>query len=233
MSATSRRTRRQGLDFKFDRAYLSAMVLLRSKGRTVGFIEPCLPSPAKAPPSGPGWIHEIKHDGFRIMARRDGAGVRLITRKGNDLTRRFPFIAMAVAALPVPSCLIDGEAIVSDDDGLAIFDQIRGHGTLASATLCAFDLLQVDGRDLRREPLEARKRALAKLLRGAHSSLVINTYYEADGAIVFREACRIGCEGIVSKRLGSPYRSGRTMNWIKVKNPKAPAVKREAEEDWR
>jgi ATP-dependent DNA ligase len=69
----------------------------------------------------------------------------------NDLTRRFPFIAMAVAALPVPSCLIDGEAIVSDDDGLAIFDRIRGHGALADATLCAFDLLQVDGRDLRRE----------------------------------------------------------------------------------
>ena len=208
------------------------MVLLRErKSRLVGFIEPCLPSPAKAPPSGPDWIHEIKHDGFRIMARRDAAGVRLITRKGNDLTRRFPFIAMAVAALPVPSCLIDGEAIVSDDDGLAIFDRIRGHGTLASATLCAFDLLQVDRRDLRREPLEARKRALAKLLPSAHS--VINNYYEAEGAIVFREACRLGCEGIVSKRLGSPYRSGRTAHWIKVKNPKAPAVKREAEEEWR
>ena len=75
---------------------------------------------------------------------------------------------MAVAALPVASCLIDGEAIVSDDNGLAIFDRIRGHGTLASATLCAFDLLQVDGRDLRREPLEARKLALAKLLRRSH-----------------------------------------------------------------
>ena len=208
-------------------------MLRQRKSRLVGFIEPCLPSPAKVPPSGPDWIHEIKHDGFRIMARRDAAGVRLITRKGNDLTRRFPFIAMAVAALPVASCLIDGEAIVSDDNGLAIFDRIRGQGTLASGTLCAFDLLQVDGQDLRREPLEARKGALAKLLRGANSSLVINTYYEADGAIVFREACRLGCEGIVSKRLGSPYRSGRTMNWIKVKNPNAPAVKREAEEDWR
>jgi ATP-dependent DNA ligase len=97
--------------------YLPGMVLLRERNRRlVGFIEPCLPSAAKAPPSGPDWIHEIKHDGFRIMARRDAAGVRLITRKGNDLTRRFPFIAMAVAALPVPSCLIDGEAIVSDDD---------------------------------------------------------------------------------------------------------------------
>jgi bifunctional non-homologous end joining protein LigD len=208
------------------------MVLLRHKSLE-GFIEPCLPSPAKVPPSGPDWIHEIKHDGFRIMARRDAAGVRLITRKGNDLTRRFPFIAMAVAALPVASCLIDGEAIVSDDNGLAIFDRIRGHATLASATLCAFDLLQVDGRDLRREPLEARKRALSKLLRRSHSSVVVNEHFAGDGAIVFREACRLGCEGIVSKRLGSSYRSGRTMNWIKVKNPNAPAVKREAEEDWR
>jgi ATP-dependent DNA ligase len=155
----------RGLDSKFDRAYLFAMDLSRErKSRLVGFIEPCLPSPAKVPPSGPHWIHEIKHDGFRIMARRDAAGVRLRTRKGNDLTRRFPFIAMAVAALPVPSCLIDGEAIVSGHDGLAIFDRIRRHGTLASATLCAFDLLQVDGWDLRREPLEARKRALAKPL---------------------------------------------------------------------
>jgi bifunctional non-homologous end joining protein LigD len=206
------------------------MDLLRErKSRLVGFIEPCLPFPAKVPPSGPDWIHEIKHDGFRIMARRDAAGVRLITRKGNDLTRRFPFIAMAVAALPVPSCLIDGEAIVSDDDGVAIFNRIRGHGTLPSAIHCAFDLLEVDGRDLRREPLETRKQALAKLLRGAHSSLVINNYYEAEGAIVVREACRLGCEGIVSKRLGSPYRSGRTRHWSKVKNPKAPAVKREAE----
>jgi len=83
---------------------------------------------------------------------------------------------------------------------------------LAGATLCAFDLLQVDGRDLRREPLEARRRALAKLLRRSHSSLVVNEHFEGDGAIVFREACRLGCEGIVSKRLGSPYRSGRTIS---------------------
>jgi bifunctional non-homologous end joining protein LigD len=136
-------------------------------------------------------------------------------------------------ALPVPSCLIDGEAIVSDEDGLAVFDRIRGHGTLAGAMLCAFDLLQVDGQDLRREPLEARKRALSKLLRRSHSSLVVNEHFEGDGATVFREACRLGCEGIVSKRLGSPYRSGRTQHWIKVKNPQAPAVRREAKEEWR
>jgi ATP-dependent DNA ligase len=85
----------------------------------LGIIEPCLPSPAKAPPSGPGWIHEIKHDGFRIMARRDGAGIRLITRNGNDFTNRFPIIVAAVTALSARSFLIDGEAIVTNGDGLA------------------------------------------------------------------------------------------------------------------
>ncbi len=88
--------------------------------RTAGFVEPCLPSPAKRPPAGPNWIHEIKHDGFRIMARRDGAGVRLITRNGNDFTARFPLAAAAVAALPGHSFVIDGEAIVTDESGLAV-----------------------------------------------------------------------------------------------------------------
>src|SRR5262252_6700645 len=125
------------------------------RGRTrpgLGIIEPCLPSPAKAPPSGPDWIHEIKHDGFRILARRDASGVRLITRAGNDFSSRFPFIAMAVAKLPVRSCLIDGEAIVCDENGLADFELIRGHGSKASAVFCVFDLLELDGKDLRREP---------------------------------------------------------------------------------
>jgi bifunctional non-homologous end joining protein LigD len=198
----------------------------------LGMIEPCLPSPAKAPPTGPGWLHEIKHDGFRILARRDSAGVRLITRAGNDFSSRFPFIAMAVNKLPVRSCLIDGEAIVCDENGLAVFELIRRHGALASAVLCAFDLLELDSIDLRRHPIELRKRALAKLLKGSHLSLVLNDHFEQDGAIVYREACKLGCEGIVSKRLGSFYLSGRSPHWVKVKNPNAPAVKREAEEDW-
>ena len=88
-------------------------------------IEPCLPSLAKTPPTGPDWIHEIKHDGFRVMARRDGKKVRLISRKGKDLTYRFPLAVQAVAALPVHSCLIDGEAIVCDGKGLAVFQFIR------------------------------------------------------------------------------------------------------------
>ena len=198
----------------------------------LGIIEPCLPSSAKAPPSGPDWLHEIKHDGFRILARRGPAGVRLITRNGNDFSDRFPFIAMAVSKLPVRSCLIDGEAIVCDENGLAVFELIRRRGALASAVHCAFDLLELDGKDLLRQPIEERKRLLAQLLKGSRLSIVLNEHFEEDGAIVFREACRLGCEGIVSKRLGSPYRSGRSPHWVKVKNPKAPAVKREAEEDW-
>jgi len=207
------------------------MVLLRERTRPgLGIIEPCLPSSAKAPPSGPGWIHEIKHDGFRILARKDSAGVRLITRAGNDFSSRFPLIATAVSKLPVRSCLIDGEAIVCDENGLAVFDLVRRYGTIANAEHCAFDLLELDGRNLRGEPIEKRKELLAELLSGPQLSLDFNECFDEDGAIVFREACRLGCEGIVSKRLGSTYRSGRSPHWIKVKNPNAPAVKRE--EDW-
>ena len=168
------------------------------------------------------------------MARHDTAGVRLITRHRNDFTDRFPFIATAVKALPARSCVIDGEAIVCDENGLAVFELIRGHGSKTSAVLCAFDLLELDGRDLRRRPIEERKDLLAKLLHDSDSDLgiVLNKHYEEDGETIFREACRLGCEGIVSKRLGSTYRRGRSPLWLKVKNPNAPAVKREAEEDW-
>jgi bifunctional non-homologous end joining protein LigD len=209
--------------------------MLRERERTrpgLGMIDPCLPSPAKAPLSGSGWIHEIKHDGFRILARRGPAGVRLITRNANDFTHRFPFIETAVKSLPVRSCLIDGEACVCDDSGLAVFELIRGHRAQPSAVLCAFDLLEVNGHDLRREPIEKRKALLALLLKGSHPSLLLNEYFEEDGEIVFREACKLGCEGIVSKRLGSLYHPGRSPHWVNVDNPKAPAAKRENEEDW-
>jgi ATP-dependent DNA ligase len=206
---------------------------LRERTRPgLGIIEPCLPSPAKAPPSGPGWLHEIKHDGFRILARRDTAGVRLITRNGNDFTNRFPIIVAAVAALTARSFLIDGEAIVTNGDGLAVFDLIRHKRHGDAAVLCAFDLIELDGEDLRRSSIEYRKRKLAKLVRRPQLGIVLNEHYERDGDIIFQHACKLGCEGIVSKRVGSLYRSGRSSHWVKVKNPKAPAVKREAEEDW-
>jgi bifunctional non-homologous end joining protein LigD len=98
--------------------------------------------------------------------------------------------------------------------------------------LCAFDLLELDGEDLRHTPIEERKRILARLLSHPHGGIAFNEHYAGDGAIIFKHACALGCEGIVSKRLGSSYRSGRTDCWIKVKNPEAPAVRREAEEDW-
>jgi bifunctional non-homologous end joining protein LigD len=167
------------------------------------------------------------------LARRDSAGARLITRAGNDFSERFPFIVMAVGRLPVRSCLIDGEAIVCDENGLSTFALLRGYRSIASAVLCAFDLLELNGADLRRKPIEYRKTELSRILHGTPGSgLVLNQHYDVEGEIVFREACKLGCEGIVSKRLGSPYRSGRSPHWVKVKNPKAPAVKREAEEDW-
>jgi ATP-dependent DNA ligase len=139
------------------------MLRMRSRPSLGIVIEPCLPSPAKVPPSGPGWIHEIKHDGMRIMARRDRAGVRLITRHGNDFTSRFPFMVAAISALPARSFLIDGEAIVTNGDGLAVFNLIRHKRHGEAAVLCAFDLIELDGEDLRRSSIEYRKRKLAKL----------------------------------------------------------------------
>jgi bifunctional non-homologous end joining protein LigD len=166
------------------------------------------------------------------LARRDGAGVRLITRHGNDFTARFPLAVAAVSALPSRSFLIDGEAIVTNGDGLAVFDLIRRAPHGDKAVLCVFDLIELDGQDLRRLPVEQRKTKLARLVRDPHPGVVLNEHYDGDGAIIFREACKLGCEGIGSKRLGSLYRSGRSPHWLKIKNPAAPAVSREAEEDW-
>jgi bifunctional non-homologous end joining protein LigD len=198
-----------------------------------GFVEPCLPSPIKSPPSGPGWIHEIKHDGFRIMARRDARGVRLITRQGNDFTKRFPAAVKTLEALKARSCLIDGEVIVTDASGLAVFDHLRRTNGHEVAVLCAFDLIELDGEDLRLMPIEDRKTALHKLLKRATAGIIYNETFDGDGIVIYRQACKLGCEGIVSKRLGSPYQSGRSSHWFKIKNPESPAVRREAEIEWR
>ncbi|MGB6468668.1 MAG: ATP-dependent DNA ligase, partial [Xanthobacteraceae bacterium] len=165
------------------------MLRMRSRSLTT-FVEPCLPSPAKRPPAGSNWIHEIKHDGFRIMARRDSAGVRLLTRNGHDFTGRFPLAAAAVTALPGRSFLIDGEAIVTNGKGLAVFELIRRSRHGDDAVLCAFDLIELEGEDLRRKPIEDRKRKLAKLVRTPHPGIVLNEHYEGDGEIVFQHACR-------------------------------------------
>jgi hypothetical protein len=133
-------------------------------------VEPCLPRSARKPPAGPGWIHEIKHDGFRIIAVRDGARVRLLTRKGIDLARRFAQIAAAVAVLPVRSCIIDGEAIAWDANGLAVFELLRYRRRDHAVALCAFDLLELEGYDTAGRPLKNAGRAgeVARWSTGRH-----------------------------------------------------------------
>jgi bifunctional non-homologous end joining protein LigD len=171
--------------------------------------------------------------GFRIIARRDAAGVCLVTRNGYNFADRFPFIVEAIAALPARSCVVDGEAIAVDENGLSVFDLIRYRKHDHTVTLCAFDLLELYGEDLRRTPIEVRKATLKGLLRRTPAGLAFNRHFGAAGDIVYRHACKLGCEGIISKRLGSSYRAGRVDHWLKIKNPDAPAVKREAEEEWR
>jgi bifunctional non-homologous end joining protein LigD len=205
--------------------------LERRAKRSVTF-EPCLPRSAKKPPSGAGWLHEIKHDGFRIIAQKDGDSVRLVTRNGYDFTDRYPLVVDAIRSLPAKSCIVDGEGIVVDQAGLSVFDLIRYRRHDHAATICAFDLIEVDGTDLLRSPIEQRKDRLAALLRQRHPGIALNETYRGDGAVIYQNACALGCEGIVSKRLGSAYRMGRTDAWIKIKNPAAPAVQRERETDW-
>jgi bifunctional non-homologous end joining protein LigD len=168
------------------------------------------------------------------MARRDGAGVRLITKNGHDWAERYPAVAMAVHMLArCTSCVIDGEVVMCREDGLAVFDLLRsGPQRKPDAFLYAFDLLELNGQDLRREPIEVRKAALADLLRSPGYGLRLSEHIEAEGDIIYQHACQLGCEGIVSKRKGSRYVSGRSPHWLKSKNPASEAVRREAEEEW-
>jgi bifunctional non-homologous end joining protein LigD len=169
----------------------------------------------------------------RVIARKEGKRVRLYSRPGNDLTYRFPLIVEVLANLRSRSCIIDGEAVSCGPDGVACFDRIRYRRHDSDVFMWAFDLIELNGDDLRREQLEHRKGALARLLARAGPDLRFNEHLvEEDGPLVFHHACKLGLEGIVSKRRDSHYSSGRSRHWIKSKNPNAPAVKREAEEDW-
>ena len=179
------------------------------------------------------WLHEIKHDGFRVIARKTDGRVRLYSRPGNDLTYRFPLIVEAIGRLRARSCIIDGETVACRDDGMADFNRIRYRQYDAEVFLYAFDLIELNGDDLRANPLQVRKATLASVIGRAGSGLRFNKHMDGeDGPFVFQHACKLGLEGIVSKRRDSGYRSGRSPDWIKSKHPNAPAVKREAEEDW-
>ena len=208
--------------------------LPRPKGRDTRAIvtEYCLPTGAPCAPSGTEWLHEIKHDGIRVIARKQDQRIKLYSRPGNDLTPRFPLIVERLGGLRARSCILDGEAVACGEDGIALFERIRYRRHDASVFMYAFDLIELNGDDLRREPLEVRKAALERVLERAGSGVRFNEHLEAEGPLVFEHACRLGLEGIVSKRKGSRYQSGRSRDWLKAKNPEAPAVTRLAEEDW-
>jgi ATP-dependent DNA ligase len=196
-----------------------------------GFVVPAQPVKCDAPPTGTDWVHEIKHDGYRMLVRRDGDSVRLYSRKAIDWTDRLPAIAAGAMLLKAKSFTIDGEAVVIGPDGLTDFEALRRRGAGDVAVLYAFDLIALDGDDLRSLPIETRKATLASLLRKP-GALRLSEHIAADGPQVFAHACRLGAEGIVSKRLGSRYRSGPCQAWVKVKNPAAIAVQRERSESW-
>src|SRR5260370_29975593 len=144
------------------------------------FIAPCLPTKTDKLPSGGLWLHEIKHDGFRVIARKDGDRVRLYSRPGNDMTRRFPLIAEALTGLRSRSCIIDGEAVACDDTGLASFERIRYRQHDGDVFLYAFDLIELHRDDLRRDPLQVRKGTLASILAKASPGLRFNEHLEHD-----------------------------------------------------
>jgi bifunctional non-homologous end joining protein LigD len=167
-----------------------------------------------------------------MLVRRGGERVRIFSRRGHNWTARLPAIAAGAARLKAKSFTIDGEAVVIGADGLSRFDELRRAAGARTAFLCAFDLLEHDGEDLRERPLLARRDALARLLRHSQGGIVFNEHIAEEGPVVFAHACTLGAEGIVSKRLDSPYRSGPCSTWIKVRNPASIAVQRERSENW-
>ncbi|HEY2137835.1 MAG TPA: DNA ligase D, partial [Xanthobacteraceae bacterium] len=186
------------------------------------FIAPSLATLRAQAPDGPGWVHEVKFDGYRIQARLDHGKVRLLTRKGLDWAARFPNVAKAVAQLPATTALIDGEIVVDDEAGISSFSALQAAlkaGERERFVYYVFDLLHLDGHDLTGLPLIERKHRLADLLGRAKQTgpIKLSEHFETDGSQVHRQACQMALEGIVSKRMDAPYRSGRAESFIKSK----------------
>lgn len=197
-----------------------------------GYFEPCLPSPSKVVPQGPLWVQEIKHDGYRLIVRRTGDRVRLLTRRGYDWTKRFPRAVDALTRLKASSITLDGEAVVCGADGVSDFYRLHSQGCDELVFLYAFDLLELNGEDYRTEPLQNRKAKLENLLSRCIDGIMFNEHVSSEGALIFKHACKLGLKGIVSKRIDMPYRSGRTKSWVKVKNPHSPAMLRIEDGTW-
>ena len=186
------------------------------------FLEPSLASPCEKPPSGPKWIHEIKYDGYRMQARIDGRTIRLLTRKKLDWTERFRSIADALQALGLGSALIDGEIVVEDASGISSFNNLQADlkaGRLDRFRYFVFDILYCEGFDLTKAVLKDRKELLQQLLAGlpAGSPIRFSEHLDVDGPTMLEHSCRLGLEGIISKRVDLPYRSGRGDHWLKSK----------------
>ncbi|HET9105606.1 MAG TPA: DNA ligase D [Steroidobacteraceae bacterium] len=186
------------------------------------FIEPALCRLLPRPPEQPGWAHEIKLDGYRLQLRVEGGRAVLLTRKGLDWTERFASIARAAEALP--DCILDGEAVALNPQGVSDFSALQGalaEGRESALILFAFDLMFLEGRDLRPLPLSRRKEELAQLLgslpAASRTRLRYLDHFDSAGAAVLESACRLSLEGVVSKRLDARYESGRTGSWTKSK----------------
>jgi len=200
-----------------------------SRGVTLpapGFIEPCQPTIGKRAPVGPDWVYELKHDGYRLMVRKAGVDVRIYSRNGADFTARFPRLVAAARKLRATSALLDGEGIVYDQHGMPSFALVHSKEYDREVSLIAFDLLELNGEDVRPQPLIERKRRLHHLVKPVRDGIEFSEHLDGDGAAIFQAACSHGHEGIVAKRLDLPYESGRSKRWIKIKNPDSPAMKR-------
>lgn len=191
-----------------------------SAGGFPDFIEPQLAQLAEAPPVGDKWVHEVKFDGYRTAARIRGDEVRLLTRSNLDWTAKYPSLAAALSKLGVESAYLDGEIVVLDEKGRSDFQLLQNALKNAKAPFAyyLFDLLELNGEDLRPRPLVERKELLKRLLAASGSKqLIYSEHWPVPGEKVLGECCKLGLEGVVSKDAGAPHQPGRGGGWIKSK----------------
>ncbi|WP_406853805.1 hypothetical protein ABEG18_14685 [Alsobacter sp. KACC 23698] len=184
------------------------------------FVPLCQPILSHKVPEGPQWQHEVKYDGYRMLARRQGDRIDLWSRHGLSWTQAFMGVATDLSHLAATSIAIDGEMILGHESGLQDFHGLRSTYRQPEAVLVAFDLLELDGSDLRSRPLVERRALLEEAVKGSSGHILFSEALDGPtGSALLRHACAMGLEGIVSKRLDAPYRAGRDPRWLKIKCP--------------